>query len=169
MKRFILMVCLALAPLRVAAGIIGDPAVGTADPQTEHLGLIGDDIRIGARLLFDGTEDPAATLDRRRAVLLEVGFLVNQKSADRAIRLHCRIRFVDPTGAKGDVANDGLCYQGQLADLKGKWVVLPLNFRFKPQKADPNGTWGVEVAITDEETGEGVVLMPTYRWTGGPK
>jgi hypothetical protein len=169
MRRVVLAACLALAPLMVGAGIIGDPKVGNADPRTEHLGLIGDDIRIGARLLFDGTDEPAAEIDRRRTVLLEVGFLVNDKSADRAIRLHCRIRFVDPTGAKGDAAKDGLCYQGQLADLKGKWIVLPLNFRFKPQKADPNGTWGVEVAISDEETAEGVVLMPTYRWTGGPK
>lgn len=167
MRALALAVCLALVP--IAASAVGDPKVGTAAPQTEQLGLIGNDIRIGARLLLDGTEEPAVKVGRGQKILLEVGFLVNQKSADRPIRLHCRIRFVQPSGEVGATAEDGLCFAGKLKSLKGKWTILPLNFRFKPQRGDPNGTWGVEVAITDEETAEGVILMPTYGWAGGQK
>lgn len=142
--------------------------VGISKPaQPEDLIVFSDMIRMGARVVFDKNEALADEVELPAKLRLEVGFMTDTAAGDQKVKLRCEVRFVAPDGVVSDWKANKICYEGNLADTAGDWTLIPLDFKFIPEKTDLNGASGVEVQVTDEVSGLRKVMMPTYGWMGG--
>lgn len=139
--------------------------LGKADPQPEALGVFSDDLRMGARIVLDGTEDLATAVTGKQVMALQFGFWTD-KAAKGLVRLNCSAAFVAPDGTKGEVVKDGLCYDGDLVETADSWTQSGWELKFHATESDEPGTAAVMLTVTDEISGEKIVLAPTYRWLG---
>lgn len=135
--------------------------------RPESLIVFSDQIRMGARVVFDADESLAAEVTTPALLRLEVGFMTDKAAGDQQVRLRCKIRFVAPDKTVGAFQKNDICYEGNLADTAGKWTLLKLKFKFRPQVSDLNGASGVWVEVTDDLSDTAKVMMPTYGWMGG--
>lgn len=159
---------LALLPLTAAAGILGvDRGLGAATPMPEDLNLMKNGLRVGARVVMVESEGPAMTSAPGDHLRFEAGFLPGADLAPGAAVLDCTLRFVSARGERGQPVKSGPCFDGARAVAKGEWVLLDVTTEFTPETADPTGTSGVELTVTDGVSGATLVLMPTYGFSGG--
>lgn len=158
----------AFAPVAAAAGILGaDRGLGAAAPMPEDLNLMKNGLRVGARVVVAGTEEPAMTSAPGDHLRFEAGFLPGADLAPGDAVLDCTLRFVSARGERGNPVMSGLCFDGARAVAKGEWVLLDVTTEFMPEASDPSGTSGVELTVTDSVSGASLVLMPTYGFSGG--
>lgn len=157
--------------LALAVLIAATPALAqtrTAGP--EYLTVFSDRMRMGARIVTSAEGALAAQVATTDWLRLELGFITSANVAPGKVRLRCDIRFVGPDAASSAPVQSSLCWQGDLADVAGKWVPMPDGYlRFHPQAGDANGPWGVRVEVRDELSTDKAVLTPIYQWTGGTK
>lgn len=168
MRHFPAALVLVLMPLAAAAGILGaDRGLGNAPPMPEHLDLMSNGLRVGARVVAEASGDPAMTSRPGDLLRFEAGFLPGEALAPGTAVLDCELRFVSAQGERGAAVKSGPCFDGARAVAKGEWVLLDVTTRFRPTATDPTGTSGVELTVTDRTSGAVLVLMPTYGFTGG--
>lgn len=169
MNRIIAAGLLALLPMTAAtvtpalAGELG----ASATPRPEALNLMKNGLRVGARVVMDGTGDPAMTSAPGDRLRFEAGFLPGADLAPGGAVLTCELRFVSAKGARGKAVKQGTCFDGTRAVAKGEWVLLDIATVFQPTPDDPTGASGVELTLTDSVSGASLVLMPTYGFSGG--
>lgn len=129
-----------------------------------------DQVMLRATLLHDGGElgDWAKAGEALRLVL---SFDAGLDGVDEPVRLRCVVRFVASDGSYSTAVRDEICYEGRFMELTPVGIAGSVTFgtplRFRPQSRDAKGTYGVEVVISDLNTGASVVMMPTYDWLGG--
>ena len=158
----------AFAPVAAAAGILGgDRGLGTAAPMPEDLNLMKNGLRVGARVVVAGTEEPAMTSAPGDHLRFEAGFLPGADLPTGGAVLDCTLRFVSARGDRGQPVMSGPCFDGTRAVAKGEWVLLEVTTDFIPEATDPTGTSGVELTVSDRVSGTSLVLMPTYGFSGG--
>lgn len=139
--------------------------LGKADPQPEALAVFSDDLRMGARIVMDGTEDLATAVTGKAVMALQFGFWTDAE-AKGLVRLQCSAAFVGPDGKKGAVVKEGLCFDGDLIERQDSWTQSEWDLKFHASNEDVPGTAAVMLTVTDEITGQKIVLAPTYRWLG---
>lgn len=157
----------ALAFLGFALPAAAEIRMGDMTPEPEVLKVFDDRMRMGARLVFHGTEDLAGQVDTVRKIDLQMGFITSADVARDDIRLHCTISFITPDSIAGAPVSDGTCWQGNLGDVAGQWVPMAVDLTFRPNPQDDSGTTGVRVIVTDEITGREVYFVPSFDWQGG--
>lgn len=168
MRRIVVAGLVALLPLAAAAGILGGGrGLGTATPMPEDLNLMKNGLRVGARVVVAGTEDPAMTSAPGDQLRFEAGFLPGADLPPGGAVLDCTLRFVSARGERGQPVMSGPCFDGTQAVAKGEWVLLEVTTDFIPEATDPTGTSGVELTVSDRVSGTSLVLMPTYGFSGG--
>ena len=168
--RHIIAACLvAVLPLAAAAGIVGQGRdLGpTATPRPEDLNLMKNGLRVGARVVMDGSEDLALTSAPGDRLRFEAGFLPGGDLPAGTVALDCTLRFVGADGTLSDPVKQGTCFDGKRDVAKGEWLLLDVTTVFRPTADDPDGTSGVRIEITDTVSGAGLTLMPTYGFSGG--
>jgi len=158
---------LLLFPLLASAAMAGEGELrlGAAEPRPEALAVFSDDLRMGARIVLDGTEDLATAVTGQQVMVLQFGFWTD-KAAKGLVRLHCSAAFVAPDGTQGAVVKDGLCHDGDLIETADSWTQSDWELKFHATDGDQPGTAAVMLTVTDEISGEKIVLAPTYRWLG---
>lgn len=161
--RYLLTLALACLPLMAGAEI----RFGDQDPEPEVLKVFDDRIRMGARLVYSGSEDLALDVTEVRKIDLQMGFISSKDVARDDVRLHCVARWVDPDGIVSDPVREGTCFEGNLGDVAGQWVTLDLPLTFRPNRQDQRGNTGVQVIVTDEISGAELYLVPSFYWRGG--
>lgn len=160
-------VCLGL-PLAAAAGILGQGrGLGSTPPQPEHLAVMDNGLRVGARVVVAETGEPAMSSVPGDLLRFEAGFLPGADLAPGGAVLDCTLRLVSARGEHGQPVKTGPCFDGARAVATGEWVLLDVTTDFMPEASDPTGTSGVELLVTDRVSGAELVLMPTYGFGGG--
>lgn len=139
--------------------------LGKADPQPEALGVFSMDLRMGARVVMDGTEDLATAVKGEDVMALQFGFWTDAE-AQGPVKLICKASFVMADGSKSKVIKEGVCFEGTLDDKQGTWTQSDWGLKFHNTDTDIVGTAAVMLTVTDELKGDQLVLAPTYRWLG---
>lgn len=139
--------------------------LGKADPQPEALGVFSDELRMGARIVMDGTEDLATAVRGKDVMALQFGFWTDA-AAEGPVKLRCTASFVMADGKKSKIVKDGICHDGDLADTRDSWTQSDWVLKFHNTETDIVGTGAVMLTVTDELSGDKIVLAPTYRWLG---
>lgn len=166
MKRILLAMILGLATPAAADVLFGDH-IGTKAPKPEHLQVFDDRIRMGARLVFEGTEDLAFDVPKPAHIDLQLGFITSADVAADDVRLRCKVFFVSPRNRISRKIKDEVCFDGNLGAVAGQWVPMALELTFRPVATDLNGTSGVRIEVKDEISGAEQYFMPTYNWQRG--
>lgn len=159
------MTCAALAA--TTAEKLG---LGNYEPVPERIGKIDNDLTIRVRLIREKSDDFAIALKKGEIVDVQVEFISRDGAKDRPIALVCSVEFIDIKGKKTPSSVNGKpCMDGRLEDSYGRFNRLTMNLRFRADEADPAGTYGVVVKVSDSISGKEVVLVPTYGWQDGAK
>ena len=143
--------------------------VGAHPAQPEVLIEFDKRMRMGARVVSDAAGALAGTMTTPAPLRLEAGFITSPDVRADKVRLRCIVRFVSATGERFAPVQDQICFAGNLGNVAGKWTVLETGVTFRPTKADPAGTSGVELRVVEEVSGAENTLMPTYGWEGGTR
>ncbi len=157
-----------VAALVCAAGLVQAQdrlaKVGAHPAQPEVLIEFDKRMRMGARIVVDRGEALASEVTKAVQLRFEVGFMTSADVKADDVRLHCTLSFVEADGSIGAPVRDGVCWEGNLGDVAGKWTPVgePLNFR--PRLDDPVGATGVLLRIRDEIGKRERKLMPTFGW-----
>lgn len=168
MKRIIAAFLVALLPVAAAAGILGqNRTVGSAAPLPEDLNVMGNGLRVGARVITESTKQPALESVPGDRLRFEAGFLPPGPLPAGTVALDCTVRFLSARRELSDPVKQGTCFDGSRDVAKGEWVTLDVTTVFFPTKDDPSGTSGVVIEITDTIGGSRLKLMPTYGFSGG--
>lgn len=163
------MVAALWAAMAAGAGadvLFGDP-IGGRPPQPEDLRVFDDRMRMGARLVFEGSEDLAFEVKKPVHIELQMGFITSADVPAQDVRLRCKVFFVNPRNHISRMARDVICHEGNLGAVAGSWVPMALDLTFRPVATDLNGTSGVRIEVKDELSGAEQYFMPTYNWQGG--
>lgn len=139
--------------------------LGKADPQPEALAVFSDELRVGARIVMDIDESLATAVHGTDVMALQFGFWTDE-AADGPAKLICKASFVMADGTKSKVIKEGVCFEGDLKDFRDSWTQSNWVLKFHNTKTDIVGTAAVMLTVTDEVSGDQVVLAPTYRWLG---
>jgi len=163
MKGWPLALALAVLPLVAAAEV----RFGDLDPEPEVLKVFDDRMRMGARLVFSGSEDLALDVTQARKIDLQMGFITSADAVADDVRLRCVVRWVSPDGILSEPVRDVVCFEGNLGDVAGQWVPMSLDLTFRPDPDDAPGNTGVQVIVTEELTGTEVYFVPSFFWRAG--
>jgi len=159
-----------IAALSLMLALAAPALAQTRTPGPEYLTVFDDRIRMGARIVTSQDGAPAAEVATTDWLRLELGFITSADVAHGKVRLRCDTSFAGPDGAGAQTVRSAPCWQGDLAEVAGKWVPMPdANLRFHPERTDPNGRWFVRVVVRDDVTGHTATLTPSYTWTGGTR
>ncbi len=163
MRVWLLATALAALPILAAAEI----RFGDQDPEPEVLKVFDDRMRMGARLVYSGSEDLALDVTEVRKIDLQMGFITSADVARDDVRLRCVASWVSPDGIVSEPVRDGVCFEGNLGDVAGQWVPMAIGLTFRPNPDDAPGNTGVQVIVTEELTGAEVYFVPSFFWRAG--
>ena len=138
--------------------------VGAHPAQPEVLIEFDKRMRMGARIVVDRGEALASEVTKAVQLRFEVGFITSAEVKADDVRLTCKISFVEADGSIGAPVREGVCWEGNLGDVAGKWALIGAPLNFRPRREDPVGATGVLLRIRDEISRKERKVMPTFGW-----
>jgi hypothetical protein len=164
-----------LGALAILAGVVASSASADVNPakaglgqeaaKPEQVARLSDTVTVRIRLINEKSGNLASTVGPGELVAVKADVLGTNSDNEPNLSLVCTVRFLDMAGMASASPVDGRpCFEGR---TYGGFQPLDMSLRFRGSDADPNGTYGVAFTVTDNLSGRGLVLVPTFGWTGG--